>query len=83
MGQLEHIEANEKRLWSAADNLRANSTYASNDYFLPVMGLVFCHQSDPGNRKQARTLCLPWFPIFVDRLDITQHQMFKILDVMS
>ncbi len=41
MSQLEHIEAIEKRLWSAADNLRANSSYASNEYFLPVMGLVF------------------------------------------
>ena len=41
MPQLEHIEAIENRLWGAADNLRANSTYASNEYFLPVMGLVF------------------------------------------
>lgn len=41
MSQLEHIEAIEKRLWSAADNLRANSNYASNHYFIPVMGLVF------------------------------------------
>ncbi|MCP4168353.1 MAG: N-6 DNA methylase [Chloroflexi bacterium] len=41
MSQLEHIEAIEKRLWSAADTLRANSTYASNEYFLPVMGLIF------------------------------------------
>ena len=41
MAQLEHIEAIERRLWSAADTLRANSTYASNEYFLPVMGLVF------------------------------------------
>jgi len=41
MTQLEHIEAIEKRLWSAADTLRANSSYASNEYFLPVMGLVF------------------------------------------
>ena len=41
MSQLEHIEVIEKRLWGAADNLRANSTYASNEYFLPVMGLVF------------------------------------------
>ena len=41
MPQLEHIEAIEKCLWSAADNLRANSNYASNEYFLPVMGLVF------------------------------------------
>jgi len=39
--QLEHIEAIERRLWSAADTLRANSTYASNEYFLPVMGLIF------------------------------------------
>lgn len=41
MAQLEHIEAIEKRLWSAADTLRANSSYASNEYFLPVMGLIF------------------------------------------
>lgn len=41
MAQLEHIEAIEKRLWTAADTLRANSAYASNEYFLPVMGLVF------------------------------------------
>ena len=34
MPQLEHIEAIEKRLWSAADNLRANSNYASNDGLL-------------------------------------------------
>ena len=41
MPQLEHIEAIEKRLWTAADTLRANSNYASNEYFLPAMGLVF------------------------------------------
>jgi type I restriction enzyme M protein len=39
--QLEHIEAIEKRLWSAADTLRSNSNYASNEYFMPVMGLIF------------------------------------------
>ncbi|MCB2229938.1 type I restriction-modification system subunit M [bacterium] len=41
MAHLEHIEAIEKRLWNAADTLRANSNYASNEYFLPVMGLIF------------------------------------------
>lgn len=41
MAQLEYIEAIEKRLWSAADTMRANSSYASNEYFLPVMGLIF------------------------------------------
>ena len=41
MSQLEHIDAIERRLWAAADTLRANSNYAGNEYFLPVMGLVF------------------------------------------
>lgn len=39
--QLANIEAIERRLWSSADNLRANSNYASNEYFMPVMGLIF------------------------------------------
>jgi type I restriction enzyme M protein len=38
---VEHIGEIEKRLWSSADTLRANSNFASNEYFLPVMGLIF------------------------------------------
>lgn len=41
MSQLQTIEAIEKRLWGAADLLRANSGLASNEYFMPVMGLIF------------------------------------------
>lgn len=41
MSQLQSLEAIEKRLWSAADLLRANSSLASNEYFMPVMGLIF------------------------------------------
>jgi len=41
VAQLENMEAIEKRLWGSADNLRANSNYASNEYFMPVMGLIF------------------------------------------
>jgi hypothetical protein len=37
----DNIEAIERRRWSSADNLRANSNYVSNEYFLPVMGLIF------------------------------------------
>jgi len=40
MAQLEHIEAIEKRLWRAADTLRANSNYASNEYFMPGISIV-------------------------------------------
>jgi type I restriction enzyme M protein len=39
--QLQNIEAIENRLWEAADTLRTNSNYASNEYFMPVMGLIF------------------------------------------
>ena len=28
-------------LWKVADNLRANSHLASNEYFMPIMGLIF------------------------------------------
>lgn len=38
---MSNIQAIEKRLWSVADTLRANSNFASNEYFLPVMGLIF------------------------------------------
>ena len=41
MAQLENIEAIESRLWRAADLLRSGSELASNEYFMPVMGLIF------------------------------------------
>ena len=43
--QLEHNEAIEKRLWGEADTLQANSNYVNNEYFLPVIGLVFLRHS--------------------------------------
>lgn len=38
---MSNIEEIEKRLWKSADYLRANSELASNEYFMPVMGLIF------------------------------------------
>ena len=35
------IEQFEAQLWKAADNLRANSNLASNEYFMPILGLIF------------------------------------------
>ena len=35
------IEQFEAKLWKAADNLRANSNLASNEYFMPILGLIF------------------------------------------
>src|SRR5947199_2303574 len=31
----------ESDLWKVADDLRANSGLASNEYFMPIMGLIF------------------------------------------
>lgn len=31
----------EKRLWDAADDLRANSKLKSSEYSVPVLGLIF------------------------------------------
>jgi type I restriction enzyme M protein len=38
---LTDIRKFETRLWKMADSLRANSNLASNEYFLPILGLIF------------------------------------------
>ena len=36
----------EKRLWNAADQLRANSRLKSSEYSVPVLGLIFLRFAD-------------------------------------
>ena len=36
----------EKRLWGAADELRANSGLKSSEYSVPVLGLIFLRYAD-------------------------------------
>jgi type I restriction enzyme M protein len=36
----------EKRLWEAADDLRANSKLKSAEYSVPVLGLIFLRYAD-------------------------------------
>jgi type I restriction enzyme M protein len=38
---LTNLEEFESNLWTIADDLRANSNLASNEYFLPILGLLF------------------------------------------
>ena len=45
------IEKLERDLWEAADNLRANSKLTSNDYFMPVLGVIFLRHAS--NRFDA------------------------------
>ncbi len=48
---LKGLEEFEAGLWKIADNLRANSNLASNEYFMPIMGLLFLRQAT--NRYHA------------------------------
>ena len=36
----------EKRLWNAADQLRANSALSAQEYSRPVLGLIFLKYAD-------------------------------------
>ena len=45
---LKGLEEFEAGLWKIADNLRANSNLASNEYFMPIMGLLFLRQATNG-----------------------------------
>jgi type I restriction enzyme M protein len=47
------IEKLETDLWEAADNLRANSKLTSNDYFMPVLGVIFLRHA--ANRFEVAT----------------------------
>ena len=38
---MQGLEKFESGLWKIADNLQANSNLASNEYFMPIMGLIF------------------------------------------
>lgn len=42
---MQGIEQFESELWRMADNLRANSNLASNEYFMPILGLIFLRQA--------------------------------------
>jgi type I restriction enzyme M protein len=46
----------EKRLWNAADELRANSKLRSADYSVPVLGLIFLRHADVNFARAEREL---------------------------
>jgi len=50
------IQELEKRLWSVADELRANSDLKSAEYSTPVLGLIFLKYADYRFTKQEKIL---------------------------
>jgi type I restriction enzyme M protein len=51
--QLKRLEAD---LWSAADNLRANSDLKSSEYATPVLGLIFLKFADNNYRRHESAI---------------------------
>jgi len=47
----EQLKQLESDLWSAADNLRANSDLKSSEYAIPVLGLIFLKFADNNYRR--------------------------------
>src|SRR5580700_6066797 len=47
----EQLKQLETDLWSAADNLRANSDLKSSEYATPVLGLIFLKFADNNYRR--------------------------------
>ena len=50
------IEQFEADLWKVADGLRANSNLASNEYFMPILGLIFLRHAT--NRYYAALVAI-------------------------
>jgi len=46
----------EKKLWEAADELRANSKLKSSEYSVPVLGLIFMKYADAKFAKAEKDL---------------------------
>ena len=46
MSDFKNIQALEKRLWDAADQLRANTGLTSQEYSRPVLGLIFLRYAE-------------------------------------
>src|SRR5437660_12054384 len=52
----EQLKQLEKELWSAADNLRANSDLKSSEYSTPVLGLIFLKFADNNYRRHEAAI---------------------------
>ena len=57
--QLKQLEAD---LWSAADNLRANSDLKSSEYAIPVLGLIFLRFTELLSSPLCKNIPLPALP---------------------
>src|SRR5439155_18833622 len=64
--QLKQLEAD---LWSAADNLRANSDLKSSEYSTPVLGLIFLKFADNNYRRHEADIIAEYQKLKGTRLE--------------
>jgi type I restriction enzyme M protein len=57
----------EKRLWDAADELRANSRLRPSEYYLPVLGLIFLRYADHKFAQADREIQAERAAVAIDR----------------
>ena len=50
----EQLSALESRLWTAADQLRANSKLTASEYSFPVLGIIFLKRHAHSRFKLAK-----------------------------
>ena len=63
----------EKRLWDAADELRANSRLKASEYAIPVLGLIFLRYADVKFTEAEKRLAEQGsglVAVFVQHLDV-------------
>ena len=71
--KLKELEAN---LWEAADDLRANSDLTSNEYCMPVLGLIFLRYAE-SRYEMARTEILKEHPVRPGRVFQIRPEHFQ------
>ena len=64
----------ERRLWSAADELRANSKLKSSEYSIPVLGLIFLRYADHKFTQAEQQLASETTSSRRRRVDKTEYQ---------
>lgn len=78
---MEQINNIEQRLWGSADPLRANSNFASNEYFMPVMRLIFLRHACSKFLK-VRDEIIPPLPSQGGKVrDLTKGNFFRRVSI--
>ena len=69
----------DKRLWTAADQLRANSRLKATEYSVPVLGLIFLRYADVRVLKKPELRVFFLVSLMFPRLTDLQTRILEFL----